>query len=363
MTSSQHVSAFVFQQRLKHRQAHRRKNYQSYCDMDRQNRKVILYLIARQTSKIYLSGIIMKQRNFKFYARFAFFWFLTMIPSLIYLITMGFLIENLLSLAILIGFVVAAIVGTIQIWNSYQIAFEIETQTINDISFWHKEPPASIQKPILELQSLGFERLGEFDVEMPGQPEPIADWVFNNDDGSIVAEIVSLGSEHLPFMLEFWTFFKGTRQVETYYPVGGNIRDTDFHFVGISDSIDAAYHYHIRQVGRFTEQYGEPMPVNSMERYFKLDRIQRKAFASRKLMLSTSPVFFQQAFIKLAVATMATGLLTFRGFPFFNSNFDAMPDMSVSILNLVTLFGSLLLTLAFAPRHRSIKKMKKQDKI
>lgn len=303
----------------------------------------------------------MNQYDFKFYARFAFFFLLVLIPSLAYLITMGIMMGNVFSSAIFAGLIAALVVGTKNIWGVYQNTITSKTREINDISFSHNSPPSTIQEPIQILENLGFERLGEIDVKMPSEPDRSCVWIFVNDDGSIVSDVIALNTEQLPYFVGFSTAYHGRKLVETSYPYGENIRDDDYHFVGIGDSLEAAYHYHIRQVGRFSEQYGKPIAMNSMERYMKWDKIWRKNFAIRQMMPLTIRTFIQHSFWKLAVAAIATGIFAYSGFPFFNSNLDAMPDISVPILNLIGLFGGLLLALFFTPRRRSIKAMKKKD--
>lgn len=303
----------------------------------------------------------MKQRGFKFYVRFVFFLCLTLIPSLAYLITMGVMLESMFSFGIFIGFIAALVISTQTVWNNYRINYETETREINDVSFWCKNPPAIIYEPIQILENLGFQRLGESDTQMPGLAERIVVWLFKSEDGSIVCEVIPLNTEMVPYMVGFSTAYDGPRAVETLYPLGENIRDDDYQFVGIGDSVEAAYHYHIRQVGRFTKKYGQAKSINSMEDYLKQDKIWRKNFAKRQLRPSMIRGLTQVSFWKLAVATMATGIFVYGGFPFYSYGYQEIPDSSISVFNLIALFGSLLLALAFAPRRRSIKTRKKKD--
>ena len=148
------------------------------------------------------------------------------------------------------------------------------------------------------LAELGFVRLGEAQLDLPGQRlvqfQPTGSptivgphvathtiFLFVDHTGTILAETGEV--EGAPVLVSLSTMFADGSVVETMYPRGESIDDPDFHSGHVTSSLAAAYDEQRLHVARWRMRHGTPVTISSVEDYLRGDAEYRERFALRKL--------------------------------------------------------------------------------
>jgi hypothetical protein len=144
--------------------------------------------------------------------------------------------------------------------NFFHSYFTLRKYEYKDVSTEQRPYP----KPdgiYTELITLGFERLGEFEIKAP-RHRPITGWVLINPEGTIYAELRLLGVRRPSNeFLRFSSTFVTDKIVETTFPSGINIHTPSFRSIRNNESVEAAYDDHQRETTEFARQYGRPNPL------------------------------------------------------------------------------------------------------
>ena len=133
-----------------------------------------------------------------------------------------------------------------------------------------------------ELRALGFERLGEVGIDLPGESKPHYSWILVDDTRTVEVELV--GDERIPPLAGFVSTFGDGGAVQTMFPHGESIRRDDFVSVVERDSLAAAVDLHRREVETFSARHGRPFPVNTMVEHLRHDATFRERHAVAFLM-------------------------------------------------------------------------------
>jgi hypothetical protein len=148
------------------------------------------------------------------------------------------------------------------------------------------------------LMRLGFRRLGEVQLDLPGlrlvesvQTGVRADkgpgmtrhtiFLFVDGAGTILAETGYIDGS--PVLVSFSTTFSDETVVETMYPLGESIDDPDFHCGTVSSSLETAYDEQRLHIARWTMRHGSPRAVGAVADYLRDEANYRARFARRKL--------------------------------------------------------------------------------
>jgi hypothetical protein len=176
----------------------------------------------------------------------------------------------------------------------------VERRRPRDVSDRETPPSTVLHTTVAALAVLGFRRLGEYEVTLPGGPvailrrngrstagaatrAPVA-WVFVDIQETTVAEVVVVGGDDPPeALVGLTTTMRDGAVVETMYPRGERIEDPDFHSGHVRTSLAAAYDDHRLHAGRFTPRHGTPRRVSTMRDLLREDELYRRRFAKRKL--------------------------------------------------------------------------------
>ena len=154
-----------------------------------------------------------------------------------------------------------------------------------------------------ELRALGFVRLGEVAIDLPGQGRTHYSWIVVDDGGTVEAELVGgPGQQNLVALV---TTFGDGAAVQTMYPVGENIRRDDLVSVKEPGSVQDAVDRHRREVDDFSRRHGRPLPVRSMADHLRHDATYRERHAHRFLM---PPFLRESAKAWLVIAIAALGV-------------------------------------------------------
>jgi hypothetical protein len=270
---------------------------------------------------------------------------------------------SVLPLPINLGFALfLAIVCTFSDWHTirenYVLNYDALLKKGNDISYQMTFPPQSIEEGIGIAESLGFTRLGEEAAFVGLQQQAIITFYMTNTSEDISFEIIEF--EHIkPYFARFVTWFKGDCLVETYYPVGDSVNYPDYRVEGINTSLEAAYHYHLRQIAEFEQQYGSPVKLDSLQTIMDYEGVYRQKHRPR---LHAHPNF--RNFAKW----LSLSLMFSAGFYWFVAYLYALSNSTapLSLLNLdrsvsLICFGLGLAILGFVRMpSRSIQQVKKK---
>ena len=185
-------------------------------------------------------------------------------------------------------------------------------------------PPPGIRPLVDALAALGFRRLGEYELELPGsfllrpphrsaggaapgRPVHVC-WVLVDAEGTTVAEVAPFAdAEDGGGLVSLTTTMRDGAVVETMFPRGERVERPDFHSGHVRTSVDAAYDEHRLHVGRFM-RHGRPRSVVSMRDMLRDDTVYRERFAKRKL---HGPLIRNQILPAAGIASAALGLAAY----------------------------------------------------
>jgi hypothetical protein len=151
---------------------------------------------------------------------------------------------------------------------------------------------------IVNLVRLGFTRLGEAQLDLPGfravQLTATGDprvagpatsrhaiFVLVDAERTVVAETGQVPGA--PVIVSLNSIFADSTVVETLYPRGESIDDPDFHSGHNSHSLDAAYRDQLTHVARWTNSHGAARVCSSIADYLRADAVYRERYAKRTL--------------------------------------------------------------------------------
>lgn len=174
------------------------------------------------------------------------------------------------------------------LWRILLVYRDAPSRRPFDASSLGLRPPPHIEPLMGGLVRLGFRRLGEAQIVLPGSSAGVpfgrsraAVFVLVDGDGTVVAEMTDLPGIK-PVVSLSSAFADGT-VVETMYPIGESIDDGDFHSGHNRQSLDAAYDDQRVQMNRWRMRHGSPRVFSTMSDYLTADAEYRDRFAKRKL--------------------------------------------------------------------------------
>ena len=194
-------------------------------------------------------------------------------------------------------------------------------------------PPSPIsQKNIEALKAIGFRRLGEAQIKSPFKP-PITVWVFFHLETQIQAEAAWK-------RVGFSTYFRDKTLVVTDFPNGESIEIPNYQSHTIMTSVADAYQYHLRQVTKFSQKYGDLHPIRNMSEYLRWEAVGRKHYGTIKLMR-----WIRADIVRLI--TFIYGILVLALTPiFFNPKvFSFIPQITIFSSQEILIYAIILLLL------------------
>ena len=129
-------------------------------------------------------------------------------------------------MSVLLGLVVIAVLAWRLIdigwrgWMGLRVVLGAKNRRSIDVSAWNLPPPARAHENIASLAAIGFARLGEAQVQLPGRKAANL-WVIVDSDRVVQAE-VAYG------MVSFSTYFQEDVLVVTDYPSGEHIEQARY---------------------------------------------------------------------------------------------------------------------------------------
>ena len=179
-----------------------------------------------------------------------------------------------------------------------------------NVSDERREPPAKVAPLIADLVTLGFERLGELELTLPGVTgvDPLLRrqrshtiWVLIDRQDTTVADVGPVG----PTVNLNSTLADGS-VVETTYPRGPQIDDTDLWSGHVSTSLADAYHAQRVALDRRVDTHGQPQEIHNIADCLRLDASYRERFAKRVLRRPLITTILIPTAVAIAAAIVAT---------------------------------------------------------
>lgn len=129
-------------------------------------------------------------------------------------------------------------------------------------------PPEAVAQRIAELEALGFSRIGERYIQLPGTPIRY-EWVLGEESGQ--AYVVIVPSTVIGTLVGIYTSFDDSTWVQTNFPRGAVVDRPTFHASFVNTSLTEALAAHRAQVARLVAAHGSRRVITTMADTLRMD--------------------------------------------------------------------------------------------
>jgi hypothetical protein len=186
------------------------------------------------------------------------------------------------------------------------ISFGAGKRRSEDISAQELPVPPELKHAVDSLAKLGFSRLGEVQVKIPGG-QSAGSRIFISKDKRVFAELTE------GRIVLFTTVFPDDAVVETGFPVGENFRTKNFQSRTITTDLEQAYNHQLGQIKGFRKPHGIPRKIATMPDYLAWDVMYRQRHVARKMRRHTWLGFLQTAALGYGIAAALTAVVFLVG--------------------------------------------------
>ncbi|GAB4472630.1 MAG: hypothetical protein Kow00124_10780 [Anaerolineae bacterium] len=156
-----------------------------------------------------------------------------------------------------------------------------------DASHLGLTPPPAVQPIVTALQGLGFTQVGEVQAAIPGMAAPHTAWVFADASRTVMGDAAGQQEDEPQGYGTLATVFPDDAYVFSGYRLPEMvlykpIEDPDFRAHYFSDSLPATYQHHQAQVAEMSAMHGEPLPVESIADYQRMESLFRRLYMRRR---------------------------------------------------------------------------------
>lgn len=194
-----------------------------------------------------------------------------------------------------------------QAWRAWQIYSGVRSRRMSDAGPLEITPPDLVASRLDELEALGFTRIGERFLQLPGTPLRY-EWLVGEESGEtyvIVAPVAGLGT-----MVASYSSFDDRTWVQTTFPRGESITRRNFFASFVSTNLTEMLAAHRRQVATLRVAHGTPRSIQTMADTLRMDAEYRTRYGGVTLRRLTfkliSPALAAAA---LAVISFLLGVL------------------------------------------------------
>jgi hypothetical protein len=176
--------------------------------------------------------------------------------------------ERLIALAgLVVSLLLLAQLGpaALRAWRIYS---GVRTRRLADAGPLAISPPDPVAQRLAELDALGFSRIGERFIQLPGTPIRY-EWVVGEPAGE--AYVVLVPSPVLGTLVAFYTSFDDSTWVQTNFPRGAVVERPTFHASFVNTSLTEALAAHRAQVARLVASHGRPRVIRTMADTLRMD--------------------------------------------------------------------------------------------
>ncbi|HEY2915967.1 MAG TPA: hypothetical protein VGI98_02015 [Candidatus Limnocylindrales bacterium] len=177
--------------------------------------------------------------------------------------------ERVLALAsLLVSLLLLARFGP-PAWRSWRILAGVRQRRLADAGPMEIPPPDPLVEPLAQLQALGFRRIGERWLQLPGTPIRY-EWVVGEPSGEVY--IVLLPSIVMGGLFSAcYTSWDDGTWLQTSYPRGAIVERPQLHASFVTTSLADAVATHRRTVDRYRARLGQPRRIVTMADTLRMD--------------------------------------------------------------------------------------------
>jgi hypothetical protein len=142
------------------------------------------------------------------------------------------------------------------------------------------QAPFGVQAVLDQLGELGFTRIGERYVDLPGRG-PMVEWTWTDETGETYASVVP--SLVIGAILSCYTAFADWTWLQTNFPRGATIARSNYVASVVATSPRDAVSAHRAAIARLRPAHGAPRPVRTMADSLRMDAEYRTRYAGTTL--------------------------------------------------------------------------------
>jgi hypothetical protein len=153
-------------------------------------------------------------------------------------------------------------------WRAWQIYSGVRSRRMSDAGPLEITPPDLVASRLDGLEALGFTRIGERFIQLPGMPLRY-EWLVGEESGEtyvIVLPVAGLGT-----MVASYSSFDDGTWVQTNFPRGESITRRDFFASFVATNLADMLAAHRRQVGTLRAAHGTPRSIRTMADTLRMD--------------------------------------------------------------------------------------------
>jgi hypothetical protein len=152
-------------------------------------------------------------------------------------------------------------------WRSWRIYAGVKNRRMADAGPLEIPPPLGVADRIADLRALGFERIGERYIKLPGTPIRY-EWLLGEPSGEVYVSVVTLLQGAL---VSCYSSFDDGQWVQTTFPRGATVERPLFQASFVTTSVGDALAYHRAAVQRLEATHGRPRQVRTMADSLRMD--------------------------------------------------------------------------------------------
>jgi hypothetical protein len=153
-------------------------------------------------------------------------------------------------------------------WRAWRIYSGVRSRRMADAGPLEITPPDLVAHRLDELEALGFTRIGERYLQLPGTPLRY-EWLVGEPSGEtyvIVVPVAGIGT-----LAACYSSFDDGTWVQTNFPRGESITRRDFYSSFVPTNLAEALAAHRRQVGTLRAAHGTPRAIHTMADTLRMD--------------------------------------------------------------------------------------------
>ena len=153
-------------------------------------------------------------------------------------------------------------------WRAWRIYIGVRNRRLADAGPLEIPPPEPVALRIAELAALGFTRIGERFLKLPGTPIRY-EWVVGEPSGETYVALVpsTVGG----CLVAFYSSFEDSTWVQTNFPRGAVVLRPSFVAGFAATSLGDAINLHRAEVRRLAAEHGAPRRIRTMAETLRMD--------------------------------------------------------------------------------------------